>query len=308
MVPGVFPLKLGLSLPLNYLASGSGDLPVRCFAETFGPPAKGLACFKEHGVRSIEIQKFGANVCRARLRDAIKRVLDAGINLSLHGFLPPGDAQCHDNDTMAWLTTGLDAIGARQHQTVVVVHVLEAPGASRNDSVKITVQSLDRMATAIGTSGSDAVIAIEINRYRGAVTPGVTYEGLLRIVTRLRQARIGFCWDLGHTAFSVQQGKLPPNPPRDFIDRVIHTHLHGLSSQGETHWPIKKLTPHLTNGLRHLQRVGYRGVYNLELYPTRWKSTPTDVRHDILNSIDTLYTMPHRCPGAAGGNITAAPA
>jgi len=52
---------------------------------------------------------------------------------------------------------------------------------------------------------------------------------------------------------------------------VIHTHVHDMSPEGQTHWPLDGGRVPLARNARLLRRAGYRGLYCLELSPDRFQ-------------------------------------
>jgi len=277
-------VTIGLSLPLGYLSGADDSADARCLAGAFGPPRDCLAELKDSGITSIELQGFGPDAPPAMFQDALARILDSGMNLTLHGYL--------SSETAGRLSCGicpqlLSAVGSfenRQDDIVVTVHALGGHEADYLTMVKGTTRALERLADDIRTRDIPVRICLEINRYHGFESPGATYDGLLEIARTLDGATVGFCWDMGHTSSSVLQKRLASRPPDEFIARVLHTHLHDISPEGDTHWPLTEDCPHLASGIRHLENCGYTGAYNLELYPTRW-SAQRDVKDGILRSI-----------------------
>jgi len=172
----------------------------------------------------------------------------------------------------------------QQGETVMVVHALVDPDASCGAMTESTVRALERLAESLHTRDLPVKVSLEINRHHGVEAPGTTYDSLLEIAQRLGSRGIGFCWDMGHTHSSVLQGRLPAVPPPEFLRRVIHTHVHGLSADGDTHWPLTESNSHIASGVSQLKALGYGGTYNLELYPMRWGAEHT-VRDGILGSV-----------------------
>jgi sugar phosphate isomerase/epimerase len=277
-------VTIGLSLPLAYLAGADDGAAARCLSDAFGRPRDCLAYLRDNGITSIELQAFGPDTSPDTFLDAVERILGSGMHLTLHGHLADNTAGRPPGDVHSQFLSAADALGDRQEETVVVVHALARPGASYGTMLQETTRALARLVEDIRTHDLPVTIGLEITRYHGAESPGTHYDGLLEIAGCLRNARVGFCWDLGHTCSSVLQRKLPPAPPPEFIANVVHTHVHHLSPEGDTHWPLTDSCPHLASGISRLAACGYAGIYNLELYPTRW-APQQDAREGILRSV-----------------------
>ena len=269
-------MTIGLSLPLDYLTGTNDSAGAKCLTAALGSPRDCLAELKDHGVTSIELQGFGPSTPPDEFLDALARISGSGMRLSLHGYL--------HGDILSQLLSAVASLEDRQEEMVVVVHALANPTETHRTMVEATARALGRLAEDIRTHDLPVRIALEINRYHGAESPGVTYDGVLEITRHLGDAKVGFCWDMGHTESSVLQKRLPPEPPPEFLARVIHTHVHNVSPDGDTHWPLTGECPHVRSGISSLEDCGYTGIYNLELYPTRWMP-PHDTKGGILRSI-----------------------
>jgi len=286
-------VTIGLSLPLGYLAGAEDSAGARCLADAFGPPRDCLAELEGSGVNSIELQGFGPDAPPAVFQDALARILDSGMHLTLHGYLFARAADRLSGGICPQLLSAVGSFENRQEDIVVTVHALGGHEADYLSMVKGTARALERLADDIRTHDIPARICLEINRYHGFESPGATYDGLLEIARTLDGATVGFCWDMGHTSSSVLQKRLPSRPPDEFIARVRHTHVHDISPEGDTHWPLTEDCPHLASAIKHLEDCGYTGTYNLELYPTRW-SARRDVKDGVLRSILRLCEIRDR--------------
>jgi len=280
-------VTIGLSLPLGYLAGAEEGADAQCFSDAFGKPHNCLAQLKDHGVGSIELHKVGPDSPARSLLAAARTVICSGMDLTLHGYLPSTTGGPLFGDVYPSLLSTIDFLKSLQEETVMVVHAHADPRASNATLVESTARVLGRIAESIHTCDLPVRVGLEINRYHGVETPGTTYEGLLDIVQHVGCSEVGFCWDMGHTRSSVLQHRLPPAPPPEFLRKVIHTHVHGLSLDGDTHRPLTESNSHIAFGISQLRPYGYSGPYNLELYPMRWGAEET-VRDEVLGSIHCL--------------------
>ncbi|MGE5530295.1 MAG: sugar phosphate isomerase/epimerase family protein [Patescibacteria group bacterium] len=287
-------MRIGVSLPFGYLAGALASRDEQLLAEAFGPPSACLELLRGHGADSIELGRINAKADPGEVRLAAAGVIDAGLGLTLHGYLPDpmapgGFAALYP--PLAPLAELLRAAGTR---AVMVLHCHR--GAAGEEEAELGEESaafVQRLVSALDREGLPWRIALEITRNRGLADPGDTYEGLLAIAEHLEEEAAGFCWDLGHTHWNVLQGSLPASAPPAFLRRVIHTHLHDLSPEGQTHWPLTERRLPLGTYLGALSAAGYRGVYNLELYPSRWAAV-RDVRESMLASLAILLEVDGR--------------
>ena len=185
----------------------------------------------------------------------------------------------------------IDFLMNRGEAMIMVVHAHSDKTASIEALGKSTARTLVQIAEFIRSGDLPLMVALEISRYhQGVRDPATTYEGLLDMIRDVEGAQVGFCWDIGHTQSSVLQNKLPAEPPLEFVRRVIHTHLHELSPDGDTHRPLTESSLHIASGVSQLRSIGYDGTYNLELYPLRW-ATENTVRDQVLGSIGFLREL-----------------
>jgi len=289
-------VTIGLSLPLGNLTGAEETADAKCFSEAFGKPYDCLAELKDHGVGSIELQRFGPDSPASSLLDVAQSILGSGISLTFHGYLPGNVAGPLFGDAYPQLLPTINFLEDQQEETVMVVHAHADPHASYGAMVESTARALERLAESIHRCDLPVRVSLEINRYHGGQTPGATYDGLLEIAQHLECSEVGFCWDMGHTRSSVLQNRLPATPPPEFVKRVIHTHVHGLSPDGDTHRPLIESSLHVASGISQLRSFAYGGTYNLELFPRRWGAEKT-VRGEVLGSILCLREILNRQQG-----------
>lgn len=107
---------------------------------------------------------------------------------------------------------------------------------------------------------------------------------------------------MGHYYFNYIQAagyeQLPAElqcglPVEEFIKRTVHTHIHGLSQQRTTHFPMKpdESLP-LETYIHSLQKTGYSGVYNLELDFQRFIEEK-NMLQQVYETIDRLKRCIH---------------
>ncbi len=286
-------MSAGLSLPIHYLlgADKGGGKPG--FSQWAGEPDAFLGELKQHGVSTIEIQGVDPVSFDGSLLTAMRRIARAEMGFTFHSHLPAGSGQasrlCRGPVRSPATIAFLKELGA---SPIMVVHAFQTAGVKPEALVKSSVQSLRALVVSFRRDSLPIRVAVEINRYHGTDGPGVTYDGLIQIGKQCSDDEVGFCWDMGHTQSSVFQGKLPSAPPSDFVSRVIHVHVHDLSPEGDTHWPLAANCPHLEAGIRRLNVSGYTGIFNLELYPSRWGDAER-AKDAILRSVLRLGIICH---------------
>jgi sugar phosphate isomerase/epimerase len=286
-------MNIGLSLPLDYLIGAEISGNAKYFFEAFGKPCDCLAELKDHGIGSIEL-KFGSDTLPNSLLTAARSIIRSGMYITLHGYLPNNTAGTLFGDIYPMLLPAIDFLKNQQEEIVMTLHGHAAPCASNAALIESTTRTLKGLIESVGICNYTVKLAVEINRFhRNRIkTYDTTYEGILKVTQHLTDSEIGFCWDMGHTQSSFLQNMLPATPPFEFVRKVIHTHVHGLSPRGTTHWPLTKSTAHIASGVRQLKSCGYNGIYNLELYPMRWDAENI-VRDEILTSIHCLQKIPN---------------
>lgn len=110
------------------------------------------------------------------------------------------------------------------------------------------------------------------------------------MIDSINSPRVGACWDFGHAAANIHNGFMELLPPDTFPEKVIHTHIHDLSENYDTHFPLThggERMP-LRDFNHSLLSVGYSGCFNLELSVQLWSGTEKQKRDAIIQSIEVL--------------------
>lgn len=281
-------MKIGFSLPMRYLSEKPESRDEQLLNEAFGPPAACLALLRLHGVTSIELGRIKADADPREARLAAERVLAAGLGLTLHGYQPNPAADGCFAAFFPPFALLAELFGQEGTPTVIVLHSYRG-SAGENMAVyrEQSATLLHRLALALERENLPCRIALEVTRNQGRVDPGNSYRDLLEIRERTGHEGLGFCWDIGHAHWNVLQDELFPAAPPEFLKHVIHTHLHDLAPDGQTHWPLTERRIPLGTYLGALSDLNYQGVYNIEFYPSRWAAV-RDVKQSILESLDIL--------------------
>jgi sugar phosphate isomerase/epimerase len=283
-------VKIGLSLPLDYLTGTPVRPGSQLLAKALGEPYNALALLQKHGVDSVELQRIGISAPPTEVLDAVQCILDTGLHLTIHGTLVRDAEGQSLSAQYPHLLPVLQYLREQQQETILVVHAHANTQSSTFRLLVATVHSIVHLIHECIKHKLPLKVGLEINRYHGRSDPGTTYEGLHEIAQRVNSPNLGFCWDMGHTQSSILQNMLPVSPPPAFLENVIHTHVHGIAPDGDTHWPLIDSFSHIREGIQQLKAYGYSGTYNLELYPERWGQVLL-VSKGVLDSIDILCDL-----------------
>jgi sugar phosphate isomerase/epimerase len=265
---------IGLSLPCEYLVGSIDTAGSRLLSESFGPAAAGLELFRHHGVRTIEIRHFPQKVPANLIVQGCSVVLQAGLEITLHPATPssPSASASRLAEPFPWIGGVLQQIAGHQKELLLTIHgYAQACGdaAELSNRTKALFTSLADLAESERAS---VRFALELNRTKGIVDPTTGYTATADLCRRIDSERVGICWDWGHGFSNVIRGSMEPDPPEAFLERVIHTHIHGLGPSGRTHWPLTRGRLPLREYAAALLGRGYRGTFTLELSPERFSS------------------------------------
>ncbi|MBU0511556.1 MAG: sugar phosphate isomerase/epimerase, partial [Chloroflexi bacterium] len=120
--------------------------------------------------------------------------------------------------------------------------------------------------------------------------PGITKfgerrEDVLALVTEIDHPRLGICWDTGH---DIRQG-VPQDPPKEWLERVDHVHIHDLDNSGEDHFPLVFGNVPNERWIKLLMDAGMEGTITLELkggHLVGWELEK--ISDALINSIKTI--------------------
>lgn len=269
--------KIGCSIPFNYL-TGVGN---REFESVFGSPDECLSLLRSKGVESIELRSVSNDVSAELLLKSVEKLRGFDMNVTIHGVLPdPASGQC-DMPAIFSLPTDVESI--------VTVHAYAGENHGVDWYARQTVSSLRILSE---TAPSNITFALEVNRKKPpCFDPGDSYRGVLEIIQAVDSERVGVCWDFGHSESNVRNGFSDRIPPMDFIGSVIHTHIHDLSENGTTHFPLTFGNLLLREYIEPLLNEKYAGCLNLEFGVDRWTNQVDEKREAFIVSIDKLSVI-----------------
>ncbi|MFD0680232.1 MULTISPECIES: sugar phosphate isomerase/epimerase family protein [unclassified Paenibacillus] len=256
-----------------------------------------LDALKTAGIGSIEVRILPRGANEEAYRGLIQQIWDAGLKLTVHGHV----AGEHPGTRFAEIYPSMSYILKNYHKyqagLTMALHAFDAKSGSEEELHHHTVKLLHEWVAVIDSEQLPLRIGIENNRKKSSkVDPGDSIDGVQRIVNEVDSPYVGITWDMGHYYSNLmdERGlKSPPEvhmedlPPAAFLERVYHTHIHGLGLTG-THNPLTQARSlPLEHYIGSLQRAGYQGVYNLELTMNKFDADRSLSEH-VLASVQRL--------------------
>jgi sugar phosphate isomerase/epimerase len=296
------PMKLGFSLSPNLLLDRPESSAEQRFAKYFGNSKSVLKQLKENGINSIEIRYLPMTVPDPDHARVCHVIWEAGLQLTVHGELD----QLFQGKHFVELYPSIQKIAARyadyQDEFLIIVHAFSSK--SKNGPLHGTERELAERSVELLRSWIDKVsddglklrFALELDHeYPGVVQPGRTPEGILRMLDQIGGSGAGITWDMGHYYSNLMLhanleqpplAYLEPLPPESFLDKVIHTHIHGMGIKG-AHYPMNRPESlPLERYVQALAAAGYTGVYNLEL--TLSRLSESGMADELFGTIERL--------------------
>jgi sugar phosphate isomerase/epimerase len=276
--------KIGFSLPPQYLAEHIASDNV--LFQGLGQPQEALQNLKRRGASSVELRMVRPGMDPALARLAIDNLTKAGLGFTIHGLLPPSEEQTNTVEGFpSWAL--LDVIRETQGEVTIPLHAKFSLEGELEPVIAETISALRRLLDERDKRNAPFRFALEINKSKAKVDPSFTWEGVSSIVEEVDHPALGICWDFGHAYYNHRIGLIAAEPSESFLRKVIHTHIHDLSPEDKTHWPLCEGIVPLARNCELLQNVGYDGVYNLELDPLRYPNYQ-NLSDALYNSVTTL--------------------
>ena len=208
---------------------------------------------RELGAESAEIRNIKPGYDPDEVVKMAGFLTGLGFSLSIHGGMDSPETAVED--VFAPLSKILP--GLKQINLNITVHPFDGDNSS----------ALRNLSDYIIEKGYPITIALENKRLMPDGSQGDCAAYVLDAVKETDRPNVGLCFDFGHYLYYVlknhpdEPGMLPP---REFFERVFHTHIHALRGH-KTHFP---LTGEYNMPLReYISHVAprYCGIYNLEL-------------------------------------------
>lgn len=263
---------IGVSLSPKYVLDGAG-------MET-GPEAL-LEQLKRKGVSSVELRNARPGADPKRVLAFARKIWDHDLQLTVHCRV--NSLETAVSDVFDTVTLALRYL--RQDSLTIIIHPIDGDN----------VQMLRRLADYAEANKLPVVIALENNRLMPNGTEGDSTELVRQAVETADRANVGICFDMGHYLYYWKKnhpGEPFCLPAKGFLNRIVHTHIHGVNSL-RTHFPVGPFELPARE-LLEAMCVRYYGVYNLELDFPRFQELmkPEDA---LAVSVATLQeAMPRR--------------
>ena len=254
---------IGLSLPYKWLLGDRSMLP----------PDRLLPLIKDHGANSVEIRAVPASADPNEVMRSAAPLLAHGLNITVHASVTSAD------DAVVQVLHPLEKLieNMKQRELIVTIHPIGG------DNLRMLLNLSDY----ITEKEIPVRIALENERKMPDKTDGDSLALALDAVVRANRENVGICFDMGHFAWYSQFFTDSPHrlPPKEFLSRVIHTHIHACVD-GRTHFPINEWKSPLSAYIEAID-LNYFGVYNLELCPDRFTHV-CDAVEGYIGSLDAL--------------------
>jgi hypothetical protein len=114
---------------------------------------------------------------------------------------------------------------------------------------------------------------------------GENRESVLEAVKLVAHPRCGITWDMGHCV----RNKVFDLPTDEWIQRVVHVHLHDVDKDRQDHWPlILGSTPYRT-WISALKAQGFAGTITAELNSKLYNGwTQEEIDQNLLKTIEKI--------------------
>jgi sugar phosphate isomerase/epimerase len=293
-------MKLGFSLaPQIILGSAEQTRSAELLAR-FGSTQQLLRELKSQGISSIEIRYMPRQMDPALSERILHTVWEAGLEVSIHGQVDGDYKGPSFADIYPPMRETLQHYDLYQKRIAMPIHAYAAKEGSRKELSVKTAGLFSEWIRMVEAEALPMIFGIELNRRKsGTVDPGDTCEGVVEMVEAINNPHAGITWDMGHYYSNVMNEGIQDSegiptmrpwdrlPPAAFLERTVHTHIHGLGERG-THCPLTEPESlPLEAYVQALKRSAYQGIYNLELDFSRFPEQEDAAQH-IIASIQRL--------------------
>lgn len=269
--------KLGVSLPPAVFSDGPVNPDIQKALASAGGPDGLLRTLRENGVSHIELRALSPLDGAAAAERIADRLCAAGFSYTVHSALAEISGEAFLNSLPR----------PRGGALTVTVHAFSYRDSKEENALK-TVAKLREWCLAAENAGFPLKLAVEVNRRKGRPDPGDSWEGAVSLADAAGSPLCGVCFDFGHYRYNMLHFSGDPMeiPSRNDLNKVIHTHIHGLVDD-KTHNPLVPGSLPLYEYVRALKSAGYDGIWNLEIDFSKFTTggTPLD---GILQSVSEL--------------------
>jgi sugar phosphate isomerase/epimerase len=265
-------MEIGISTGWNFVSGKNQGEESQLTLASFGSVESYLQYIKDLGVTSIELRKFDPGLNENEVGKICKNLKSNNFSITIHGEMDENNLDLDLEATFPWLKGVLKVYNERQ--IIIVVHPIEGHNKTQDEYRRLTVWKIKKITDTLERAHLNVQLALEINQFKaGKNSPGFTCAGILEIVTAVNSDQLGICFDFGHTWSNIRRGFLSKTIPDEFLNCVIHTHIHDLSSEGQTHWPLTSGNVPVEEYVKLLAARQFNGVLNLELNYDRFKAS-----------------------------------
>ena len=253
--------KIGISLSAGLLSGCLSNEINTLWLQEYGSVKEMLSLFGREGIYSIEIRDCYGPYTGDQLIQAVHRVHEAGLRVTLH-------LKFNGETGAAYLNRFRDMLAAAaegQEQVPLTVH-------PDGNAEKTILQYRDWYEAFSGSDGRLRLV-LENNRVKKTEDSFMSIRPVSEIIREAEPENGGICWDMGHYAWNLNKAGNDLNtlPGEEILSRVLHTHIHGRSLEnGRTHFPLGFRNEPAEGYVRALKKAGYHAIYNLELSPERF--------------------------------------
>lgn len=254
---------LGLSLNPRVFSDDKATDCEQLLLSSFGGITGLLKHVRELGVTHIELRTVKADADAAFVLHMANTIWDSGLKLTVHGALPKDESRGFSACYTSVLPL-LERLPHYQDGLTITLHSYSDKEGDVSAFAADTTHVLNEWCKS--ASALPIRFALEINRKKGRMDPSVTCDGVLSMLAGVQQSNSGVCWDFGHYYYNMSAMDNTPDllPPKAFLKRAIHTHIHAVGPLG-THTPfVPGAFVPLAKYVGALMQNGYQGVYNFE--------------------------------------------
>lgn len=282
--------KLGMSFFWQFLAFGEDPNHPREWKKAIPDLEDGLEQLKAAGITHIEI-KSTANIDLNEWKNIVRMLLEKGFQLTFHAsgrFTYPSNYQWVIEDVRRISEMVIKEFDFKE--LLWIIHPLHDTGKSRALIFRNNQAYLQEFLEV--TKNLPVKLALENLRNRDdnvRVHVGDSYQEMLTILDEFENSDIGICWDFGHACAMEELGLDRKIPPPEFLQNVIHCHIHDCEKQ-VTHLPPGKGRVPWQEYLKLLYENEFRGILNIEAVPYKLKNPETFLPL-ILESVELIKSI-----------------